>query len=172
MNKKQNTSFKQVKELNIPELEQAISKGTLYILQEENQVNNQEEGIRQTLQYVSRIDDCTSSVYCTRIHEIWESILRDERLTPLFFFQRYKHNRGQINWYRVTVVVCMLRELGVYRQEFTAVELHLILECKKHRNVFYTSMNRYALDTNQRSLIRQIVKYLDSIPSNLSIPGQ
>ena len=78
--------------------------------------------LTEVLDYVERIREYATNPH---VREIWEAILSHERLAPLFYLTRYSSQRGQINWYRVTAVVCLLQENGVYRKDIAAVQLHL-----------------------------------------------
>ena len=95
--------------------------------------------------------------YVERIRE-YATTLSHEQLAPLFYFTRYTSQRGQINWYRVTAVVCLLREQGVYRNDVTALKLHLRLEGTSRRTNRYTGMARYQLDRPELLAVRRIVK--------------
>lgn len=107
------------------------------------------------LDYVERISHYAA---CAKVRDIWQTILQDEELFPLFRFTRYAKSRGRINWYRVTVVMCQLYEQGVYRQELSAEKLHCCLEGTTRRNARYTGMNRYLLEREQSKRIRQILR--------------
>lgn len=153
---KQKFNFILVEEFDLVAIRLAFSQGRLFIQPAAlSAAEIREEGIQSILRYVSRIDDCTSSVYRVHIGEIWEQILRDPILGELFFYVRYTRNRGEVNWYRVTVVVCLLREWQVYRDDFTATDLHCMLEGTTRRNSRYTGMSRYLLEGKYFGLIRQ-----------------
>lgn len=154
---KKNPSFQQVESFDLNFLRQAFAEGRLFITpREESAQELRERGIHSILNYVSRIDDCTSSDYRPHIRDIWEQTLHDETLGELFFYTRYSHNRGEVNWYRVTVFVCLLHEWNVYRKDdFTDTYLHCLLEGTSKRNNHYTGMSRYQLDRKYFSLIRK-----------------
>ena len=107
------------------------------------------------LDYVERISHYAA---CAKVRAIWQTILQDEELFPLFRFTRYAKSRGRINWYRVTVVMCQLYEQGVYRQELSAEKLHCCLEGTTRRNARYTGMSRYLLEREQSKRIQQILR--------------
>ena len=107
------------------------------------------------LDYVERISPYAT---CAKVRDIWQAILQDEELFPLFRFTRYAKSRGRINWYRVTVVMCQLYEQGVYRQELSAEKLHCCLEGTTRRNARYTGMSRYLLEREQSKRIQQILR--------------
>ena len=111
--------------------------------------------LTEVLDYVERIREYATTPH---VREIWEAILGQEQLAPLFYFTRYTSQRGQINWYRVTAVVCLLREQGVYRNDVTALKLHLRLEGTSRRTNRYTGMARYQLDRPELLAVRRIVK--------------
>lgn len=147
-----------IEDFDIRLLRQAAREGRLYLQPELQPVTQQEEGIRQILQYVQTIDGCASDRFRPFIRRLWQQVLYDGELGNLFFFTRYSLKRGQVNWYRVTVLVCLLREWKVYKHEFTASELHCRLESSKKRSKYYTGMGRYLFDRNQRTVIRTIIK--------------
>ncbi|MCI6118523.1 MAG: hypothetical protein MR717_04435 [Prevotella sp.] len=111
--------------------------------------------LTEVLDYVERIREYATNPH---VREIWEAILSHERLAPLFYLTRYSSQRGQINWYRVTAVVCLLQENGVYRKDIAAVQLHLCLERVSKRNKRYTGKDRYLLERPELLIVRQIVK--------------
>ena len=137
--------------LALPEAEQPASEQAAA---EECQLSP-EQVREKILDYVERISHYAA---CAKVRAIWQTILQDEELFPLFRFTRYAKSRGRINWYRVTVVMCQLYELGVYRQELSAEKLHCCLEGTKRRNARYTGMNRYLLEREQSKRIRQILR--------------
>ena len=111
--------------------------------------------LTEVLDYVERIREYATNPH---VREIWEAILSHEQLAPLFYLDRYASKRGQINWYRVTAVVCLLQEKGVYRQDIAAVQLHLCLERASKRNGRYTGSNKYSPAKAEILIVRQIVK--------------
>ena len=149
-----------VEDFNIDTLREAFRQGRLYIRTEAKSATSiREEGIQAILRYVSRIHACASPAYASSIHQLWEEILHSPELGDLFFLNRYSSNRGQPNWYRVNAVVTVLLEHNIYRQdEFTAVQLHLLMEQTDKRNSHYTGMNRYLLERHQ---VRTLMQYTE-----------
>ena len=137
--------------LALPEAEQPASEQAAV---EECQLSP-EQVREKILDYVERISHYAA---CAKVRAIWQTILQDEELFPLFRFTRYAKSRGRINWYRVTVVMCQLYEQGVYRQELSAEKLHCCLEGTTRRNARYTGMNRYLLEREQSKRIQQILR--------------
>lgn len=141
------------------DLFQAISEGRVYImLKQESAEDLRKKGIQSILDYVSRIDDYTSSQYRSCIRDIWSEILHDETLGELFFFNRYASQRGRVNWYQVTALVCFMRECGVYTQDHTFSDLHCILEGTSHRTKYYNGMSRYLVEGETRKLVRKVLQ--------------
>ena len=62
-----------------------------------------------------------------------------------------------MNWYRVTAVVCLLHEQGVYQQEVSAVQLHCTLEGTQHRTKHYSGMSRYLLERSEIRVVKRIL---------------
>lgn len=156
-----NFDFEPVKSFDLPVLQTAFEEGRLYIQPVQKSAEQMhEEGIQAILRYVSRIDDCTSSIYRSHIHQIWESILRDQLLAPLFFMEKGKC-RNMPNWYRVTSVVGFLRESNVYRKDdFNFMQLHLQLEGTQRKNGRYTGSTLYYLSNRQLTALRHILQEL------------
>lgn len=158
---KSTTAFIQVSSFDIDALKEAFLEGRLYIQQtteEKSETSIREEGIRSILQYVSHINECVSEKYLSNIHQLWERILRSPELEDLFFLNRYKSNRGMPNWYRVNVVMVFLLEQNVYCKDcYTAVQLHLKMEQTDKRTKYYTGMDRYLLDGNERSILKKML---------------
>ena len=159
--------FKQVTidDFDINSLRQAALEGRLFINQAEgaqHAPSQRTEGIRLILKYVSRIDSCASSQYASCISQLWDCILHSEELGELFFYQRYRSTRGEVNWYRVNAVVTTMLEMDVYRrQDFTAVQLHLMMEQTTHRTNHYTGMSRYLLERSEIVKLKNLVKNAD-----------
>ena len=159
-------NFRQVTidDFDINSLRQAALEGRLFISQAEGAPDAQSqraEGIRLILNYVSRIDTCASPQYASCIRQLWNCILHSEELGELFFYQRYRSTRGEVNWYRVNAVICLLRDMGVYREEFTGVELHCRCERSAKRNAHYTGMSRYLLERSEIVKLKNLVKNAD-----------
>ena len=153
-----------IEEFDLEAITVAFRQGRLYLKTDdsaENAAKKRAAGIRNIMEHVARIDDCASAPYISHIHAIWEKILHSEELTDLFFHHRYASSRGKVNWYRVNVVICLLLELGVYRKEFTGVELHCRCERSAKRNAHYTGMNRYLLERSEIVTLKNLLKTTD-----------
>ena len=135
-------------------LRRAAREGRLFIALPDIEPKSAEDAIDEILSYVGRISQYATTL---RIGDIWEAILHDEALSPLFFLTRYSNTRGQINWYRVAAVVCLLREMGIYQKDISGKELCQCMGgatlCRKH----YSGMGPYLLDVAQRRLLSKIL---------------
>lgn len=148
-------------DFNVTLLKQAMYEGRLFIATlQTSKEEIREKGIRQILQYVSRIDVCASPECRTFIHLLWDTLLRSPELGDLFFFSRYSQNRGLPNFYRVNAICFILLEMGIYRRDFTAVDLHLRLEQTQKRNTHYTGSSKYYPEHKEIVKIKAILKEL------------
>lgn len=151
---------RQLREVRIEDFDtelllQAAREGRLFIAPGKEESDGREQQyLDSILDYVKPI---AAYATCPCVGDIWEAVLRDERLTPLFFLTRYGSSRGQVNWYRVTALMCLMRDEGLYCQDISASGLHCILEGTTRRNRRYTGMGRYLFDREQIRIIRQIV---------------
>lgn len=168
MSKKQNSNFVLVEDFDLIALKKAFDEGRLYIQPSTPSPEAvREEGIRQILQYVSRIDDYTTTAYISHIRALWQAIVQSPMLSDLFFLTRYASSRGQVNWYRVNVVICLLLEMGVYRKEFTGVDLHCCCEGTTKKGNHYLGMYRYQLETRYRAHFRRLLGEFRTQSENL-----
>ena len=156
---KQHEQMVPVVDFDIDTLQKAFLEGRLYILHPDILDEKHEESIREILHYVSRIDACASDKYRSTIRLLWERILRSPQLGELFFLNRYSSTRGQPNWYRVNAVVLALLEHNVYRQDdYTALQLHMLMEQTNKRTNRYSGMNRYLLNRHEMAILHQMLK--------------
>ena len=148
-----------IEDFDIALLRRAAREGRLFIAPEgsapgEPTSDNGLQPVADILAYVQPIAEYSS---CPRVGDIWESVLHDDRLAPLFFFSRYRDSRGKVNWYRVTALVCFMRENGIYNQDIPAQQLHCILEGTERRTNRYTGMSRYLFERAQIRILREIL---------------
>ena len=135
-------------------LRRAAREGRLFIALPDIEPKSAEDAIDEILSYVGRISQYATTL---RIGDIWDAILHDEALSPLFFLTRYSSTRGQINWYRVAAVVCLLREKGIYHKDISCKELCRCMEGATQFRKHYSGMGPYLLDVNQMGLVREIL---------------
>lgn len=155
---KQNSNFVLVEDFDLQAIRQAFREGRLYFQPATKAAEQvREEGISQILQYVSRIDACASQEYYAHMRTLWNKVLHDDKLQPLCFMSKGKR-KGQPNWYRITSIVCLMREWNIYRkQEFTAVDLHLLMEEVNKRNAIYESSSHYYLEHRDMAILKKIL---------------
>lgn len=155
---KQQVNFTKVERFDLNTIRQAFREGRLYIQPAELTTEQLlEKGICQILQYVQHIDACASEEYQAHMRSLWNSVLHDDTLQPLCFMSKGKR-KGEPNWYRITCIVCLMREWNIYRRrDFTAVDLHLLLEQTGHRNQIYDSSSHYYLEVHQMQKLKKIV---------------
>ena len=158
-NKKRQLLEVSIEDFDITLLRRAAREGRLFIAPEGSDPgkpnpDNRQQLVASILAYVQPIAEYSS---CPRVGEIWEAVLHDDRLAPLFFFTRYSSSRGKVNWYRVTALVCFMREYGIYNNELPAQQLHCILEGTQKRTNRYTGMNRYLFEVAQIRVLREIL---------------
>lgn len=147
-----------LKDFKLSELLLAADEGRLYYQpREASPEQMREEGIQAILRYVSRINDCASATYLSRVAECWESMLRHPRLSDLFFYAHKIRQRDTPNYYRVNAIVFILREKGIYRKEdFTNSALHCLLEGTPTRTNIYSGVGYYYPNEQERKLILQL----------------
>lgn len=117
------------------------------------------EAISKTeiMAYVSRIDDCASEQFRPFIGDLWAKILEDEMLSGLFYMS-YGTKKGKPNWYRVTAVVYILREFGVYRKEGSRKSLIEKMKVIESPHNFLNNSYRYNLQQEELMVLRKILK--------------
>lgn len=159
-----NNNLIQVDEFDLAAIRAAFREGRLYIRPAvRTALELREDGIRAIMEYVSRIDECASGQYHACVHSIWSQLLHDEDLQPLCFMTKGKR-QGQPNWYRITSIVCVMREWNIYRnREFSAVDLHLRLEGVSKRNNIYVSAPHYCLEHRDIVRLRKIVQFFNNL---------
>ena len=154
--KKQNLNLMAVslEDFDAKSLRRAAREGRLFIALPDDEPKSADSAINEILTHVGRISEYATT---PKVDDIWQAILHDADLSPLFFLTRYRNTRGKINWYRVMVVVCLLREKGIYQKDISGKELCRCMEgatqCPKH----YSGMGPYLLDVVQMGLVREIL---------------
>lgn len=153
--------FKQVtlSDFNMAALKKAAREGRLFIKPSSLSPEEvRERSLNEILQYVGRIDSCASPQYACHIRELWHEILLYNEIADSLITTRGKHE-GQPNWYHITSLVTYLLEKEVYRKhEFTIVSLHLKMEQITKRNNHYTGSSTFYLNSEQRNILKCILK--------------
>jgi len=153
-----------INEFSIKELRQAAREGRLFLKPSETtETERQQQAIAQILQYVSSIEDCASSSYRTHVRTMWNCIVNNPTIQPSLIMRQGRHC-GEPNKYRITAIATILLNRGVYRkEEFSAVDLHLRLEHASRRNVYYTNMDKYWLEADERRALNEIFKDFSAV---------
>lgn len=154
--KKQNLNLMAVslEDFDAKSLRRAAREGRLFIALPDDEPKSADSAINEILTHVGRISEYATT---PKVGDIWQAILHDADLSPLFFLTRYRNTRGKINWYRVMVVVCLLREKGIYREDISAKELCKYIEGAPQSPTHYSGMGRYQLELRQIRLLYRIL---------------
>ncbi len=159
-----NLSQVRIEDFDIRLLRQAAREGRLYLKPSETtETQKQQQAIAAILQYVSSIEDCASTSYRTHVRTIWNCIVNNPTIQPSLIMRQGRHC-GEPNKYRITAIATILLNRGVYRkEEFTAVDLHLRVEHATRRNVYYTNMDKYWLEADERKALNEIFKDFSAV---------
>ncbi|MCR5435101.1 MAG: hypothetical protein K6F20_11995 [Bacteroidaceae bacterium] len=143
-------------DFHIPTLKMAAREGRLFmrarIINEEEESREREATI---IAYVSAIDKYVMPEYQSRIKRIWRELINH----PVFcndLVIKKGRGQGRFNRYMVTVIVCWMREMNIYRPDISAQDLHLIMEHCTRRNRYYTGMQNYTLNREQRKWLKKV----------------
>ena len=145
-------------EFHIPTLREAAREGRLFLrarLKDKEEERKEREAA--IMAYVSAIDDHVTPEYRSRIKGIWRDLINEPVFSRDLVIKKGRQ-RGAFNRYMVTVIVCWMKEMGIYSSDITAQELHLLMEHCTQRNQYYTGMQNYTLDKEQRTWLRGRVK--------------
>ena len=117
-------------DFHIPTLKMAAREGRLFmrarIINEEEESREREATI---IAYVSAIDKYVMPEYQSRIKRIWRELINH----PVFcndLVIKKGRRQGTFNRYMVTVIVCWMREMNIYRPDISAQDLHLIIRSR------------------------------------------
>ena len=113
------------------------------------------EPVSQLLEYVARISPYASSNFAPCIADLWNDIVWNPRIFPLFFIRKGK-DAGEINRYRVLAYVNFLLNKGVYDQRRSLTFLHLQLEGIERTNQYYSGNSSYAPDKSEQTRLEQL----------------
>ena len=113
------------------------------------------EPVSQLLEYVARISPYASSNFAPWIADLWNDIVWNPRIFPLFFIRKGK-DAGEINRYRVLAYVNFLLNKGVYDQRRSLTFLHLQLEGIERTNQYYSAYSNYAPDKSEQTRLEQL----------------
>lgn len=154
--KKQCESLKRLtpKEFDAALLEKLTQQGRVYV--DMPRANN-DAYKREVLDYVQSIADFVTADWREDLDGLWHSIVE----SPLFrncLVMKRGLDVGHMNRYAVTNLVCRMKNKGVYRDEVSMLSLHLILENTSERNRYYESSGNYALSSEAKSLLKELLR--------------
>ncbi len=163
MEKKQKLLQVTPEDFNAAALLEAAREGRLYLAVVDDPTQLSEECREEILAYVGRIGHCGNGFTADQLHTLWQQLLAEPVLAPYFRMSNGK-NRGKVNYYRVTLVVDMLRDNGLYDSDrYSTLQLHLLMEQKSCKSSFYTSRNNYPFPLKERNSIISIIKHFSKL---------
>lgn len=136
-------------------LEKWCGEGKLFVLIEP-EADTDAYG-REVLDYVRRINAFATENWEENIDHLWNAIVE----APCFkevLMMKNGVQRGHINKYSVTNLVCRMQNAGVYRQDVSMLSLHLKLERTEAKNKYYKSSGNYELSREAKALLRQLIQ--------------
>ncbi|MBR0036462.1 MAG: hypothetical protein IJP70_02350 [Bacteroidales bacterium] len=150
--------FKQVRpqDFNVEALMNAAREGRLYIDVKEKEPD-QSHVAEEVRAYVAPIQDYVSPEFFSKINQLWSEILASDRIREYLTMKKGTKS-GHMNRYAVTNLVCFLRNKGVYRQEVSALDLHLRMEKTDRRNKYYMSNGNYYMSDAVRIGINKLLR--------------
>lgn len=158
MEKKRKLMKVSPEDFDVAALLQAAREGRLYIAVEDDPTTLPEECRQEIFEYVARIGHCGNGFTADQLNGLWQQLLAEPMLMPYFRMSNGKM-RGKVNYYRVNLVVYMLRDNGLYDSDrYSTLQLHLIMEQKPHKSSFYTSRNNYNFPLKERQRLISIIK--------------
>lgn len=140
---------------------QAAREGRLYLQprpQDQEQLRRQAEA--EIMGYVAHIHPCAAPPYARTVEALWRRIVQHPLMAPALYMQKGSR-KGRPNLYFVTAVALYLHNRGVYRTEFSAVQLHLRMEQATRRSPVYTSAAHYWPDKAQAQALTRLAKELE-----------
>ena len=137
-------------DFHIPTLKTAAREGRLFmrarIINEEEEKREKETAI---MAYVSAIDKYVMPEYQSRIKRIWRELINHPAFCNDLVIKKGRR-QGTFNRYMVTVIVCWMREMNIYRPDISAQD-----HCTR-RNRYYTGMQNYTLTKKQRMWLKKV----------------
>ena len=143
------------KEFDAALLEKLTKEGKVYI--DYPKEVNRTAYIREVLDYVQPIRDYATDLWREDIDWLWQEIASNETFAD-FLAMKYGLQKGHINRYAVTNLVCRLRNGGIYREEVRMEELHLKMEKTNQKNCYYMSHGNYNLSREAKAFLRELLR--------------
>lgn len=148
-----------IDEFDVATLRRAAREGRLFIHPSSlTDAQRHQQAVAELLSYVGRISHCASAPYAKAIGRIWQRIVEHPTVSPLLFITRGRR-MGEPNYCRITSLVAYMREHDVYRrEEFTTVQLHLLMEQTTRRTNAYTGSATVYFTRDQYRLLDAVIR--------------
>ena len=137
------------------QLEKLCHEGKLYVSLEPD-IDNNAYG-SEVLGYVRRINAFATEDWEGNIDNLWNAIVEAPCFKDILMMKNGVQ-RGHINKYSVTNIVCRLQNLGVYSLDISMLTLHLELEGIQEKNTYYKSSGNYALSREEKTVLRELLQ--------------
>ena len=150
-------NFKKVRleDFDLKQLEKLCHEGKLYVSLEPD-IDNNAYG-SEVLGYVRRINAFATEDWEGNIDNLWNAIVEAPCFKDILMMKNGVQ-RGHINKYSVTNLVCRMQNAGVYRQDVSMLSLHLKLEGVEKKNKYYKSSGNYDLSREAKAFLKQLLQ--------------
>ena len=150
-------NFKKVrpKDFDVQLLEKLCNEGKLFVCLEPE--DNCDLYKLEVMDYVQRIDDFATEEWRGKTDKLWSAIVEEPCFRNVLMMKNGVQ-RGHINKYSVTNIVCRLQNLGVYSLDISMLTLHLELEGIQEKNTYYKSSGNYALSREEKTVLRELLQ--------------
>lgn len=142
-------------DFDVKQLEKWCREGKLFVVLEPDTDSNAYR--REVLDYVRRINAFATENWEGKIDYLWSAIV-DAPCFKDILIMKNGVQRGHINKYSVTNLVCRMQNVGVYRQDVSMLSLHLMLEGVEKKNKYYKSSGNYELNRDAKAFLRQLLQ--------------
>jgi hypothetical protein len=150
-------NFKKVRleDFDLKQFEKLCHEGKLYVSLESDTDTNAYG--REVLDYVRRINAFATEDWEGNIDNLWNAIVEAPCFKDILMMKNGVQ-RGHINKYSVTNLVCRMQNAGVYRQDVSMLSLHLKLEGVEKKNKYYKSSGNYDLSREAKAFLKQLLQ--------------
>lgn len=142
-------------DFDVRQLEKWCSEGKLFVVLEPDADTNAYG--REVLDYVQRINGFATENWKEKIDNLWNAIVEAPCFKDILMMKNGVQ-RGHINKYSVTNLICRMQNTGVYRQDVSMLSLHLKLEGVEKKNKYYKSSGNYELSRDAKACLRQLLR--------------
>ncbi len=142
-------------DFDVKQLEKWCREGKLFVVLEPDTDSNAYG--REVLDYVQRINGFATENWKEKIDNLWNAIVEAPCFKDILMMKNGVQ-RGHINKYSVTNLICRMQNTGVYRQDVSMLSLHLKLEGVEKKNKYYKSSGNYELSRDAKACLRQLLR--------------